>query len=104
MDTKQPDYFQQWMQIQMAQQVQSQSKQQDEKQEDVSDKDENINLKNSVKTARRLAASAFILLALMGSSAGYFAYHTVQTNNAKLASLDSQLSEAKKYLIRRVMF
>ncbi|UDE98110.1 hypothetical protein [Ligilactobacillus salivarius] len=96
MDTKQPDYFQQWMQIQMAQQVQSQSKQQDEKQEDVSDKDENINLKNSVKTARRLAASAFILLALMGSSAGYFAYHTVQTNNAKLASLDSQLSEAKK--------
>ena len=96
MDTKQPDYFQQWMQIQMAQQVQSQSKQQDEKQEDVSDKDENINLKNSVKTARRLAASAFILLALMGSSAGYFAYHTVQTNNAKLASLDSQLSAAKK--------
>ena len=96
MDTKQPDYFQQWMQIQMAQQVQSQSKQQDEKQEDVSDKNENINLKNSVKTARRLAASAFILLALMGSSAGYFAYHTVQTNNAKLASLDSQLSAAKK--------
>ena len=96
MDTKQPDYFQQWMQIQMAQQVQSQSKQQDEKQEDVSDKNENINLKNSVKSARRLAASAFALLILLGSGAGYFTYHTVQTNNAKLASLDSQLSEAKK--------
>ena len=32
----------------------------------------------------------------LGSGAGYFTYHTVQTNNAKLASLDSQLSAAKK--------
>lgn len=96
MDTKQPDYFQQWMQIQMAQQVQAQSSKKDEKKEVVENKDENINLKNSVKSARRLAASAFVLLILLGSGAGYFTYHTVQTNNAKLASLDSQLSAAKK--------
>ncbi|WP_345757826.1 hypothetical protein [Ligilactobacillus salivarius] len=96
MDTKQPDYFQQWMQIQMAQQVQAQSSKKDEKKEVVENKDENINLKNSVKSTRRLAASAFVLLILLGSGAGYFTYHTVQTNNAKLASLDSQLSAAKK--------
>lgn len=96
MDAKQPDYFQQWMQIQMAQQVQAQSSKKDEKKEVVENKDENISLKNSVKSARRLAASAFVLLILLGSGAGYFTYHTVQTNNAKLASLDSQLSAAKK--------
>ena len=67
MDTKQPDYFQQWMQIQMAQQVQAQSSKKDEKKEVVENKDENINLKNSVKSARRLAASAFVLLILLFS-------------------------------------